>query len=72
VRTNYRVGVPKPGYYKEVFNTDDLKYGGSNLLLPEILESYPIPKHGKMHSLPMTLPPLAVVVLRYDGGFDWL
>ncbi len=72
VRTNYRVGVPKPGYYKELFNTDNLKYGGSDLLCGEELESYPIPKHGKMHSIPMTLPPLAIVVLKYDRGFDWL
>src|SRR5690606_36642924 len=32
VRENYRVGVPKMGYYREIFNSDDLKYGGSNVL----------------------------------------
>ena len=29
--SNYRIGVPKSGYYKEVLNTDGAHYGGSNL-----------------------------------------
>ncbi|WP_353720677.1 1,4-alpha-glucan branching protein GlgB [Dyadobacter sp. 676] len=28
VRENYRIGVPRPGYYREVFNSDNLRYGG--------------------------------------------
>jgi 1,4-alpha-glucan branching enzyme len=72
VRENYRIGVAKPGYYKEILNTDNLKYGGSDLLQIENLESYPIPKHGKIHSLPLTLPPLAVIVLQFNGEFEWL
>ncbi|MCE7059862.1 1,4-alpha-glucan branching protein GlgB [Dyadobacter sp. CY343] len=72
VRTNYRIGVPKPGYYQEVFNTDNLKYGGSDLLELEEQESYPIPKHSRVHSIPLRIPGLAVVVLKYVKGFDWL
>ncbi|SKB72303.1 1,4-alpha-glucan branching protein GlgB [Dyadobacter psychrophilus] len=72
VRSNYRIGVSKPGYYQEIFNTDNLKYGGSDLLHPDEQESYPIPKHGRIHSIPLVLPPLAIVVLKYVRGFDWL
>lgn len=72
VRTNYRVGVPEPGYYQEIFNTDNLKYGGSDLIEPEMQESYPIPKHSRIHSLPLRIPALAVVVLKYVRGFEWL
>ncbi|QRQ99552.1 1,4-alpha-glucan branching protein GlgB [Dyadobacter sandarakinus] len=71
VRSNYRIGVPRPGYYREIFNTDDLKYGGTNLLNIDLIESYPIPKHGKIHSAPLTLPPLGLIVLKYERPFDW-
>jgi 1,4-alpha-glucan branching enzyme len=72
VRENYRIGVLNPGYYQEVFNSDNLRYGGSDVICLEEIESYPIPKHGHTHSLPLTLPALAVVVLRYTRKFEWL
>lgn len=72
VRENYRIGVPKPGFYREVLNSDNLKYGGSDLICTETIESYPVPKHSRIHSIPLTLPPLAVMVLKYDRAFDWL
>ncbi|GGH22369.1 1,4-alpha-glucan branching enzyme GlgB [Dyadobacter endophyticus] len=72
VRNNYRIGVSKPGYYQEVFNSDNLRYGGADVMNFEKIETYPIPKHGHMHSLPLTLPPLGVIVLKYKKVFDWL
>ena len=30
VRYSYRLGVPKPGFYREIINTDAETYGGSN------------------------------------------
>ncbi len=72
VRENYRIGVSMPGYYTEVFNSDNLRYGGADVLSSAELESYPIPRHGRMHSIPMTLPPLAVIVLKYVKEFEWL
>ena len=65
VRDNYRIGVSKRGSYQEIFNSDDLKYGGSNVKNVEDLETYPIPKHGRTHSIPLTLQPLGVIVLKY-------
>ncbi|MCF2488780.1 1,4-alpha-glucan branching protein GlgB [Dyadobacter sp. CY347] len=72
VKSNYRVGVSKPGYYQEIFNTDDLKYGGSDVVNRDEQESYPVPKHSRVHSLPLVLPPLAIVVLKYVREFEWL
>lgn len=71
VRTNYRIGVSRPGYYEEVFNSDNLRYGGSDRVCYDEIESYPIPKHGRIESLPLTLPPLGVLVLKYKRPFDW-
>ncbi|HYD22198.1 MAG TPA: 1,4-alpha-glucan branching protein GlgB [Flavipsychrobacter sp.] len=64
-RHNYRIGVPKRGYYTELFNSDDHKYNGSNCLNYPELETTPIPKHGRTHSLSLTLPPLGVTVLKF-------
>lgn len=72
VRENYRIGISKPGYYQEVFNSDNLRYGGADLICPDAIESYPIPKHGRGHSIPLTLPPLGAIVLKYSGEFEWL
>jgi 1,4-alpha-glucan branching enzyme len=72
VRPNYRVGVSQPGKYLEVLNSDNLKFGGSDLLNIGELDTYPIPMHGKNHSLILTLPPLAVITLKYSHAFDWL
>ena len=65
VRDNYRIGVPNRGYYKEVFNSDDLKYGGSNVKNDGEIETFPIPMHGKQNSVPLTLPPLGLIVLKF-------
>lgn len=70
IRENYRIGVPEMGFYNEVFNSDDLKYGGSNVFNDPELETAPIPKHGKTHSLSLTLPPLAIIVLQHLHGYE--
>jgi len=63
VHDNYRVGVPRRGVYAELFNSDDAKYGGSNVR-NERIETAPIPKHGQTHSVSLTLPPLGLMVLK--------
>jgi 1,4-alpha-glucan branching enzyme len=67
VRHNYRVGVPKRGYYTEVLNSDATQYGGSGVRNAEKIDAAPIPKHGRSHSIVLTLPPLAVLILKWKG-----
>ncbi|WP_345084876.1 1,4-alpha-glucan branching protein GlgB [Nemorincola caseinilytica] len=67
VRRNYRIGIPMPGHYKEVLNTDDIRYGGSGIRNSD-LEAFPIARHGRTHSLSLVLPPLGVIVLRPTGS----
>src|SRR5690606_21630701 len=66
VRKNYRIGAPKKGFYSEVLNSDNLKYHGSDVLNDAIIETAPIPYHVRTHSLSLILPPLAVIVLKYQ------
>jgi 1,4-alpha-glucan branching enzyme len=63
-RYAYRIGVPYPGHYTEVLNTDAAAYGGSNVGNLGGVSSEPIVAHGRPHSLALTLPPLATLVLR--------
>ncbi len=65
-RPNYRVGVPRDGFWKEAMNSDATLYGGSGQGNLGGLESAPIPYHGHRFSLNMTLPPLAAVFFKQD------
>jgi 1,4-alpha-glucan branching enzyme len=64
VRENYRLGVPAPGFYKELLNTDATAYGGSNVGNYGGVETEPIPWLDHPYSLRLTLPPLAAVFLK--------
>ncbi len=64
VRRNYRVGVPEPGYYAELLNSDASAYGGGNVGNQGGLEAEPIPAHGHGQSLDLTVPPLGALMLK--------
>ena len=63
-RYGYRIGVPTRGGYNEVFNSDSRYFGGGDLGNGAGLQSEDLPWMGFPHSLSLTLPPLAGVVLR--------
>ncbi len=67
VRERYRIGVPRPGFYRERLNTDAADYGGGNIGNLGGVAAEPIPWHGHAHSLSVTLPPLATLVLIPEG-----
>ena len=66
VRQNYRVGVPQRGHWAEILNTDAEVYGGSGQGNLGGADSKPVPAHGRPHSINLTLPPLAALVLRVE------
>ena len=59
VRDEYRVGVPRPGYYREILNTDSGYYWGSGAGNGGGVNAEPIPWNGKPWSINLRLPPLA-------------
>jgi len=61
IRYNYRVGLPKWGYYKEILNTDSHIYGGSNFGNNGGVHSEDVPYQGQPHSAVLNLPPLATL-----------
>jgi 1,4-alpha-glucan branching enzyme len=60
----YRIGVPAPGTYQELLNTDSVHYGGRNRGNTGQSATEPIPAHGFPQSLNLTLPPLAALFLK--------
>jgi 1,4-alpha-glucan branching enzyme len=64
---NYRVGAPRSGFWEELLNSDAPLYGGSGQGNLGGLSTSPIPHHGHPDSLNLTLPPLAVVILKSAG-----
>jgi 1,4-alpha-glucan branching enzyme len=63
-RYGYRIGVPKPGFYRELLNSDSEIYGGSNMGNLGGRETEDLWWHGLPHALPLDLPPLAGLVLK--------
>jgi 1,4-alpha-glucan branching enzyme len=64
MRENYRVGVPRPGFYREILNTDSAYYGGSDVGNAGGVQAQPIPWNERPYSLNLRLPPLAVVYFK--------
>ncbi len=63
-RLNYRVGVPRGGYWAEALNTDAREYGGSGHGNLGGVEAAPVAWQGRSHSVVLTLPPMGALVLR--------
>jgi 1,4-alpha-glucan branching enzyme len=63
-RPGYRIGVPRPGLWRELLNTDSSFYGGSDLGNGGAVATAPVQSHGEAQSLQLTLPPLATLFMR--------
>jgi len=63
-RHGYRLGVPNAGEYYELLNSDADRYGGSGLENLQPMPSGPMYWQSCPHSIMLTLPPLATVVLK--------
>jgi 1,4-alpha-glucan branching enzyme len=66
-RTNYVVGVPHDGLWREILNSDAAIYGGGGWGNLGGAQAAPVPAHGRPHSLTLTLPPLSTIVLRLEA-----
>ena len=63
-RSNFRVGVPRAGNWRELLNTDAGDYGGAGFGNFGGVDSAPLPMHGRNNSVSLTLPPLGVVFFK--------
>ena len=69
-RLGYRIGAPEGGNYHEIFNSDSSHYGGTNLGNMGLIAAVAKPWMGLPHSLVITLPPLAGIILSLEKTGD--
>lgn len=64
----YRIGVPKAGVLREVFNSDSFEYGGSGKGNGDrVIRTQDLPFNGHRYSVELTLPPLSCIYLELDA-----
>jgi len=65
-RSNYAVGLPEGGWWREGLNSDAREYGGSGAGNFGAIEAAPLSAHGRPFSVSLQLPPLSVLYLHPD------
>jgi 1,4-alpha-glucan branching enzyme len=60
----YRIGVPRAGYYREILNTDSNFYGGTDVGNSGGVMAEPVPWNDRPYSIKLKLPPLAVLYFK--------
>lgn len=67
VHSGYRVGVPEGRYYREIFNSDDARFGGSGVSNAPGRQAITMPWQNQPCHVELVLPPLAVIYLKPEG-----
>ena len=66
LRPNYRIGVPRDGYYREILNTDAKDYGGAGNGNLGGKSAQPMPCHNQHYSLDCTIPSLSTIIFKWE------
>ncbi len=67
VRANYRIGVPRGGWWRELLNSDGSEYWGSGIGNAGGVMAEFMPVHGREQSLNLILPPLGALFFKSEG-----
>ena len=66
--TDYQLGAPRPGHYRECLNTDSERYGGSNMGNVGGVEARAEPWDGQPCQLSLCIPPLATLIFEWQAA----
>jgi len=66
-RSNFLLGVPQRGRWRELLNSDAREYGGSGWGNLGGVDSSPVAAHGRLDAVNLAVPPLATIMLRWEG-----
>jgi 1,4-alpha-glucan branching enzyme len=66
-RSNFLVGVPLRGVWREILNSDALEYGGTGWGNLGGVESVPVSTRGRVESVNLNVPPLSTIMLRWEA-----
>ena len=64
VYSDFRIGVPYAGYYRQLLSSDETEFGGSGKGSPGILKAEPVPCHGEKWSVRVQVPPIGGILLQ--------
>ncbi|MBE6534601.1 MAG: hypothetical protein E7678_06520 [Ruminococcaceae bacterium] len=62
---DFRIGAHGEGVFREIFNSDDVKYYGSGVVNAKAIETQAVEYHGYKNSFSMRIPPLAISILSF-------
>ena len=61
-RDNYKIGLPFSGKFKEIFNSDNVKYGGNGYINPRVKTSKLDECDGREYSMRIKVAALSVSI----------
>jgi 1,4-alpha-glucan branching enzyme len=64
----YTLGVPREGFYREIFNSDSIYFGGSNVGNGAGVTAHRAVAHGRPYSIQISVPPLGACILQPVRG----
>jgi 1,4-alpha-glucan branching enzyme len=64
LRLDFRIGVPGPGFYREILNSDSVYYEGGDAGNAGGVRAEPIPWNDRLWSIKLRVPPLAAVYFK--------
>ncbi len=65
-RDGFMTGVPCAGKYTQILSSDELRFGGTGVKNPKVINAKKVSCDDKDYSIEMDLPPLSVTVYQYD------
>jgi 1,4-alpha-glucan branching enzyme len=68
LHADFCIGVPGPGLYRELINTDGSEYGGSGVGNLGAVSAQPVLSHGREWSLQIIVPPLATLIFELENS----
>ncbi|MCR5487665.1 MAG: 1,4-alpha-glucan branching enzyme [Lachnospiraceae bacterium] len=63
-RKEYKIGVPQPGKYTEIFNSDEERYGGFGFTNPKVLTAAEDECDGRPYSIRVKVAPMGVALFK--------
>lgn len=60
----YKIGVPNPGEYREILNSDQEEFGGTGMINKKIIKTAEEPFHGKPFSINIAVAPFGFQIIR--------
>lgn len=63
---NYHIGIPDGGEYRIIFNSDDVKYGGTGFLDSLKITAQDKRSHSFPYSISINIPSITIIFLKHD------